>query len=145
MGPVKDEKKLHWVSWRRLCNPKGMVGIRFRDIHNFNLALLAKQGWRIMQNPQSLVANILKARCFPNSSFFYSQVQKNCSFLWRSLVAGQVLLKSSCRWRVGDGKNIKLWKDDWGEANLEFRPQTGIGQLQQNVVVVEIINVVVGV
>ncbi|PNY13385.1 ribonuclease H [Trifolium pratense] len=34
----------------------------FRDFHAFNMAMVAKQGWRIVQNPDFLVAKVLKAR-----------------------------------------------------------------------------------
>ena len=34
----------------------------FRDLKAFNLALLAKQGWRILENPRSLVHRVYKEK-----------------------------------------------------------------------------------
>ncbi|KAG5553928.1 hypothetical protein RHGRI_011706 [Rhododendron griersonianum] len=34
-----------------------------------NEALLARQGWRLLMNPQSYWAKIMKGLYFPNSSF----------------------------------------------------------------------------
>ena len=47
-GQKDREKKLAWVSWEKLCTSKSEGGMGFRDLKAFNLALLAKQGQRIM-------------------------------------------------------------------------------------------------
>lgn len=35
------------------------------------------------------------------------------SYGWQSIWGSQKLLKHGVRWRVGDGKHIRLWGDAW--------------------------------
>jgi hypothetical protein len=51
---------------------KQKVGLGYRDLESFNMALLAKQGWRVMLNPDSLFAKILKSKYFSKEFFITS-------------------------------------------------------------------------
>lgn len=55
-GQGKSRKRVHWLSWKRLCVSKDSGGMRSRDIQLFNQAMLAKIGWRRVKNPTSLLA-----------------------------------------------------------------------------------------
>ena len=67
------EKCTHCVSWEKLVASKSDGGLGFRDLYSFNMAVLAKQGWRLIENQESLCARILKAKYYPNTDFFTSQ------------------------------------------------------------------------
>ncbi|GAA0144681.1 hypothetical protein LIER_42819 [Lithospermum erythrorhizon] len=60
-----------------------------------NLALLAKQGWRIAVKEASLLGKFLKG-------IYYRSV----------------------RWRVGDEKEMDIWKDPWIPRLTEYTPHT---------------------
>ena len=104
---------LNWMSWDRLCVPKAFGGMGFRRLHEFNLALLCKQGWKLMLEPTSLLTQMLKAWYFPHSTFLQASLGNNPSYTRRSIWA---IIDILCRhsWlSVGDGASILVTKDPW--------------------------------
>ncbi|XP_023906045.1 uncharacterized protein LOC112017822 [Quercus suber] len=85
----------------------------FRDLKAFNLAMLAKQGWRMVNGNDSLLYRCFKARYFPRSSFLEAKESPNCSYVWRSLMAAQPIIQAGHCWRVGNGLSINALKDRW--------------------------------
>ena len=85
----------------------------FREYSDFNQAMLAKQGWRMVTNPESLCARVLKARYFRGCTFLEAGCPKRASFTWRSILHGRELLKAGLIWRIGDGSKVSIWKDNW--------------------------------
>jgi ribonuclease HI len=112
-GSNVDKKKIHWVSWKKNCQQKEMGGVGFRDLHKFNTALLAKQGWRILTNPSSLMAGTLKAKYFPNTDFLQAKQCHKSSYTWQSILKASWVLKRGCSWLVGNGQSINIWSDNW--------------------------------
>uniref|UniRef100_A0A453KW74 Uncharacterized protein n=1 Tax=Aegilops tauschii subsp. strangulata TaxID=200361 RepID=A0A453KW74_AEGTS len=86
---TSGEQKVHWVSWEKMCAPKREGGLGFRDLQAFNQALLAKQAWRILTSPSSLVARVLKARYFRDSSILTATCPSNASYTFRSILHGR--------------------------------------------------------
>ena len=91
-GQSWNEKKIHWINWNKLCSPKNKGGIGFRDIHAFNLAMLAKQAWSLIQGSHSLFYRVYKARYFPSCSFMEAELGSNLSFIWHSLLQARELI-----------------------------------------------------
>jgi hypothetical protein len=112
-GQKKDERKLHWIKWDKLCTTKAEGGLGFRNLHSFNTALLAKQCWQLIHNPQSLFYRVFKARYFPACSFTEAQLGSNPSFLWRSILSGREVLNKGLRWHNEEGQ---LSRPIWSET-----------------------------
>ncbi|XP_074314802.1 uncharacterized protein LOC141650968 [Silene latifolia] len=112
-GSTESQRKIHWWRWEKLCKPKAMGGMGFRDLRVFNQALLAKQIWRLLTNPGSLVGRVLKARYFKNDSVIDARRGHDPSFAWRSLWGAKSLLMEGLMWRIGDGKSVRVWEDPW--------------------------------
>jgi hypothetical protein len=103
-------------------------GLGFRDLYGFNLAMLARQAWRMLTNPESLCAKVLKAKYFPNCSILEASSSPGVSYTWRSILKGVGLLKEGIVWRVGDGTNINIWTDPWLARDDARFPITPRGQ-----------------
>lgn len=87
---------------------KACGGLGFRNIEAFNNAKLAKQLQRVLQNPNSLAAQILKNKYFKKTTGLEAKIGYRPSFLWRSLSAATDLLKEGVYWRLGNGKSIQM-------------------------------------
>ncbi|CAL2232092.1 unnamed protein product [Prunus armeniaca] len=114
-------RKIHWLRWSKLCLPKQEGGLGFRNLYAFNMALLAKQLWRLIQTPTSLVARVMKARYFKNCSILEAQLGHSSSYIWQSLCKARVIIEQGTRWRIGNGNSVRIWGDRWLPSSESFQ------------------------
>ncbi|XP_068328739.1 uncharacterized mitochondrial protein AtMg00310-like [Pyrus communis] len=97
-GQKEGEHRIHWVSKEKLCLSKANGGLGFINFVDFNDALLAKQCWRLISEPNSKWAEVLKARYFPNCSFLDAEKGGRALLAWSSLLAGRDILLGGAHW-----------------------------------------------
>jgi len=108
-----QSRGINWLSWDKLSMHKNVGGMSFKNLPTFNLAMLRKQGWRLITNPDSLVARLYKAKYYHRCNFFESTLGHKPSFVWRSICNSKFILKAGSRWRIGDGDDISVWYNKW--------------------------------
>lgn len=79
-----------WIAWENICLPKSEDRMGFKDLKGFNLALLAKQGWWIIQTPDSLLHRVFKAKYFAR-----------CTFMEAKLGKKSLLMCGEVSWQLG--------------------------------------------
>lgn len=112
-GSSTDSKCIHWQRWELLTRRKEEGGMGFRDLHLFNLAMLGKQGWRLLDNPEPLCARVLKGQYFHDADFLSATRRKHASQTWRAILAGRDVLKKDIIKRIGNGNSTNIWHDKW--------------------------------
>jgi hypothetical protein len=121
-GSKDGKRKPSWVSWETMCSPKFSGGMGFRDIEWFNLAMLARQAWRVLQNPDALSSRLLKAVYLPDGEFLEAQLGSSSSHVWRAWIEGRDVMKQGLIKRIGTGQSTNIWNHNWLPRDFSLRP-----------------------
>ncbi|XP_058783591.1 uncharacterized protein LOC131658300 [Vicia villosa] len=120
-GAKNGERKIHWMSWERMSKAKGMGGMGFKGISDFNTSLLGKHYWRLMKEETSLLSEVWKGRYYPNCKVQEAGVGFSPSYAWRSVQSSKELVLEGSRWRIGNGRSLKIWEDKWVPNGNDYR------------------------
>lgn len=108
-----NKKSICWISWDRLAKSKSEDGLGFREIQNFNDALLAKLSWRILSKPNSLVARVLLGKYCKDKTLLKVESHSSSSHGCREILTGRNLLVKQLGVAIGNGENTSVgcrWK-----------------------------------
>lgn len=133
-GGSAVNRRLHWQRWELLTRPKFAGGMGFHDLRKFNLAMLGKHGWRLINKPNLLCAKVLKGRYYHDTDFLSASRRKHVSQTWRAILAGRDVLKMELLKRIGDGSSTNIWKDRWIRKHFQGRPLVAPADLQVSLV-----------
>lgn len=101
------------MAWDKLCTVKEGGGLEFKRLKDFNVSMLAKQGWRLVTNANPLVTKLMQARYFLDSDFLNAKLGTNPSYMWRNILSAQEVVRQGCRKKIGDSNSTYVWKVPW--------------------------------
>jgi hypothetical protein len=111
-GAANGKCKMQWIPWDTLVKPKSYGGMGFRDMRLFNQALLTHQAMRLITYLNSLCAQVLKAKYFPQGNVLDMAPTSDASPTWRAIEYGVELLKHGVINRIGDNQGTRIWRDN---------------------------------
>ncbi|XP_033139897.1 uncharacterized protein LOC117131724 [Brassica rapa] len=71
---------------------------------------------------------VYKAKYFRRTTFMEAKSYQTSSYAWRSILQAKPLIHKGARWIIGNGENVRVWKDRWLTENQSPSP-TGPGAL----------------
>ena len=81
---------------------------------------------------------------FPSYEFVQATMGRNLSYVWRSIMAAQEVVKRGIRWQVGNGQKIQIWKDRWLPSPSQYKVISPPSLLHHEARVNELIDVANG-
>uniref|UniRef100_A0A803QQN3 Reverse transcriptase n=1 Tax=Cannabis sativa TaxID=3483 RepID=A0A803QQN3_CANSA len=118
-GSNTNKSKIHWKKWSLLCQSKAEGDLGFCSFLHFNQTLLTKQAWRIFDDPNSLLARVLKAR-LKHGDFLTASKGNLPSLTWKSICDGRDLLVKGLRWKIGLGNKVQCASNPWLPGTTSF-------------------------
>ncbi|XP_058755916.1 uncharacterized protein LOC131629131 [Vicia villosa] len=145
MGLRGERRCIHWASWETVCLPIEKGGLGIRRINDFNVALLYKWKWRILEEAGSLWHEVLKARYGDLKTTIligaaYNKGKDFTSIWWVDILAldnhvAKDFFNQQCRFLEVSIASIRGWGNGvwlWGNFGVS------INQLSVNTVAAEL-------
>lgn len=107
------EKGLPMVNWDKICRPKVCGGLGLRKAEAVNKTFMCKLAWKILKEPRNWWVQQMRAKYTSPAQFFGTKIRQTDSCAWKCILRCRNTLKKGIRWRVGDGKQISFWYDNW--------------------------------
>ncbi|GMI95171.1 hypothetical protein HRI_003186400 [Hibiscus trionum] len=121
-GGDGETRKIHWVCWRTVCNPREAGGLGILDLRLLNRSMLSKWSWRYGNESNCLWRKVVEAKIPGSVNRFLPQKasKKQASWTWYDVAN---MLHKNDEWskqfnsnlelKVGRGDRIKFWFDCW--------------------------------
>ncbi|GKA68641.1 hypothetical protein Tco_0768558 [Tanacetum coccineum] len=124
-GADMDERKITWVSWKKVLASHREAGLGVNSIFALNHALLFKWIWRFLVYPNALWVKVVKAIHDEGGGINASTRKVYPSSVWINVLKAIDSIKehgidllACCDRRIGDGCSTKFWSDKWAENGI---------------------------
>ncbi|KAE8666647.1 hypothetical protein F3Y22_tig00112495pilonHSYRG00083 [Hibiscus syriacus] len=90
----------HLVSWDKVCRSKKMEGLGIRKARLMNIALMAKNNWKLLTKQENLWCKVSEGKYLKHKEFLETESKGNSSSTWRGLLRTRNLIKQGRRWHI---------------------------------------------
>jgi hypothetical protein len=121
-GAKGGRKRICWVKWDVVCQPKRLGGLGVRDIRAVNISLLTKWRWRLLKDDNALWKEVLKGK-YGELVIGNVELGDGCrpwfsSLWWKDICGiginlGNDWLSREIIRKMGNGVQTSFWKECW--------------------------------
>jgi len=103
---------IHFRSWEDICQSGQNGGLGIRDLRLVNKSLIMHTVYTLATNKNPFLAQVIKAKYYPNSSFWNSTNNVARSAFWSSILQVKQELLDSVQIQLHQG-NSYIWSSPW--------------------------------
>ena len=108
-----SDEGLPLIAWDKICRPKKLGRLGLRKTVAVNTAFLAKLVWKVLNQPENLWVQQMRAKYGAPDHFFEVRSKPADSWVWKCLLRLRPFIKGGIRWKVGNDHTINFWTDTW--------------------------------
>ncbi|QHO46030.1 LINE-1 retrotransposable element ORF2 protein [Arachis hypogaea] len=110
-GDTNQTRKIHLVSWKKVCEPKKSGGLGIHRASTLNHSFMTKVGWGLIENKNALWARVLRSKYGSENDIIPKVERKQSSSnLWKGICASWDIVESNHIWCIRDDSTIDFWK-----------------------------------
>jgi ribonuclease HI len=112
---VQEEQQtspIAYRSWEDICKSTDQGGLGIRDIELINKSLIIQSAWNIATNKNPFLTAILKAKYYPDNTFWTAPIPTSRSVYWSSILQVKHHLHSNATLQIHAG-NSSIWSNPW--------------------------------
>ncbi|KAM6577234.1 hypothetical protein CsatB_029071 [Cannabis sativa] len=122
-GCEQGNRGLYLKAWDHMCLPKARGGFGFRKTAELNKAFLAKWGWALINEDQSLCCRVLRAKDLKSKPFVDATYNNADSWFWKNVVKTKAILKKGACKLISNGEDTNIRSDPWVVHGMDFYPK----------------------
>nr|GEZ09505.1 RNA-directed DNA polymerase, eukaryota, reverse transcriptase zinc-binding domain protein [Tanacetum cinerariifolium] len=120
LGADPDDRKIMWVSWKKVLAHKNQGGLGINSIYALNLVLMFRWIWRFLSSPSSLWTRVGKSIHGNSGGLENHTLYRVQNSTWSRIVKATNKLKDKgidlmkfCKLVISNGNVTRFWHDRW--------------------------------
>nr|GMC97865.1 putative RNA-directed DNA polymerase [Ipomoea batatas] len=113
-GGNDNKRSLNLVGWDTVTKPKELGGLGIRKTRDMNIAFMAKLGWRLFDEKDSVWAQVLRSKYLKGGQSIEDlKPARSSSNAWKGINRARNILVEGVHTHVRNGMSTRFWKDKW--------------------------------